>query len=86
MWHDMGPAQQKILGIVGVILFGGLLLTLAISSGVSLPGGFATIAIFLIIALVVFALLGDLLRFHSGIQKSKKEAEEQDRQTIIHRK
>lgn len=86
MWHDMDPAQQKILGIVGVMLFGGLLLSLAVSSGISLPGGFTAVAFFLIIALVAFALLGDLLRFHSGIRRSKQQADDQDKKGQLRKK
>jgi len=72
MWYDMGPAQQKLLGIAGAVLVGWLLLALAVSAGL-FSGSFgdpAALAILLLIALTIAALISVLLHLHSALRKS----------------
>ena len=73
MWHDMDPAQEKILGVVGVILLGYLLLTLIISTGIAenFSEGISTVAMILLFTIIAVGLASYLIRMHSLVKNEK---------------
>ncbi|MFA7694983.1 MAG: hypothetical protein WCX63_05570 [Methanoregula sp.] len=79
MWHDMDPFQQKILGVVGFIIFGYFLFTLTLRTGVlkNFPDLSYTILILILILVIGVGFLMFTYRLYSFVRKSHKAADEQ---------